>query len=383
MTKNLFLLFVVYFFVLQAGILGLLTGDTLYYKLGGINALAIILISIIYSLCTSSPSETTPKKEKKAEPFSPVHEKKDTPKEEGRGELISESKPAQEPLNEKIGIPKIVQAPVAPKKKRKKLSSGQWRIFLVTLLMAIAIHFIISEFFTYRSPLIAGGIGCIVFILIGKIFDIKGFSRVNTLFTTWIYYLLILLTLAYAGVYAAGKGELIETYVPSLRQISPIGNDAKDQKTDTLPGATSSLSSGDYVYEGTGELLSGSRQEQGNAVSGENFSGGLSTGNTGSSLSGTLITGTVTTGNVTTTGTVAPSTSSEVKNVTMIDAIKHVITANAIPLSTKTDISFSLVSKSNANYPYFKTAYEKRMIGKNTDPSKQISCETYMVIKGL
>ncbi|MDR2189874.1 MAG: hypothetical protein LBP53_01470 [Candidatus Peribacteria bacterium] len=67
----------------------------------------------------------------------------------------------------------------------------------------------------------------------------------------------------------------------------------------------------------------------------------------------------------------------------MIDALKHVIERNAIPLSSKTDITFSFVSKTHTNYPYFKTAYEKRMIGKNTDPSKQISCETYMVIKGL
>jgi hypothetical protein len=67
----------------------------------------------------------------------------------------------------------------------------------------------------------------------------------------------------------------------------------------------------------------------------------------------------------------------------MMDAIKHVIDTNHIPLSTKTDISFTTLSKSNTNYAYFKTAYEKRMIGKNTDPTKQISCDTYMVIKGI
>ena len=67
----------------------------------------------------------------------------------------------------------------------------------------------------------------------------------------------------------------------------------------------------------------------------------------------------------------------------MMEAIKYVIDTNAIPLSTKTDISFTTLSKSHTDYAYFKTAYEKRMIGKNTDPVKQISCETYMVIKGL
>jgi hypothetical protein len=67
----------------------------------------------------------------------------------------------------------------------------------------------------------------------------------------------------------------------------------------------------------------------------------------------------------------------------MMEAIKHIIDTNQIPLSSKTDITFTSVSKTSSNYAYFRTAYEKRMIGKNTDPSKQISCETYMVIKGL
>jgi hypothetical protein len=67
----------------------------------------------------------------------------------------------------------------------------------------------------------------------------------------------------------------------------------------------------------------------------------------------------------------------------MLEALKHVIDTVGIPLSTKTDITFTNISKNTSDYAYFQTAYEKRMIGKTTDPSKQISCETYMVIKGL
>ncbi|MDR2541412.1 MAG: hypothetical protein LBD11_06770 [Candidatus Peribacteria bacterium] len=67
----------------------------------------------------------------------------------------------------------------------------------------------------------------------------------------------------------------------------------------------------------------------------------------------------------------------------MIEAIKHIIDTNDLPLSQKTDINFTTMSKSNADYKYFRTAYETKMIGKNTDPSKQISCDTYMVIKGI
>jgi hypothetical protein len=72
-----------------------------------------------------------------------------------------------------------------------------------------------------------------------------------------------------------------------------------------------------------------------------------------------------------------------VKDITMLEALKHVIDTNKLPLSQKTDINFTYVSKTNADYPYFRTAYETRMIGKNTDPSKQISCDTYIVIKGI
>jgi hypothetical protein len=67
----------------------------------------------------------------------------------------------------------------------------------------------------------------------------------------------------------------------------------------------------------------------------------------------------------------------------MLEALKYVIDTTGIPLSTKTDINFTSISKNSPDYPYFRTAYEKRMIGKTTDPSKQISCETYIVIKGL
>jgi hypothetical protein len=52
MTKNLFLLFSLYFFVVQAVIVGILTGNPLFYKLGAINAGAILIISLLYALFT-------------------------------------------------------------------------------------------------------------------------------------------------------------------------------------------------------------------------------------------------------------------------------------------------------------------------------------------
>ncbi|MBQ7616791.1 hypothetical protein IJS64_02120 [bacterium] len=46
----------------------------------------------------------------------------------------------------------------------------------------------------------------------------------------------------------------------------------------------------------------------------------------------------------------------------MIEAIKHLISAYNIPVSKSTSSKFTYVSKSNANYPYMKTALEKKMI---------------------
>jgi hypothetical protein len=48
--------------------------------------------------------------------------------------------------------------------------------------------------------------------------------------------------------------------------------------------------------------------------------------------------------------------------VTMIEAIKHLVKAYNIPLSKSTSTKFTHVSKSNAIYPYMKTALDKRMI---------------------
>jgi hypothetical protein len=48
--------------------------------------------------------------------------------------------------------------------------------------------------------------------------------------------------------------------------------------------------------------------------------------------------------------------------VTIIEAIKHLVSAYNIPLSKSTSSKFTHVSKSSSMYPYMKTALEKRMI---------------------
>lgn len=67
----------------------------------------------------------------------------------------------------------------------------------------------------------------------------------------------------------------------------------------------------------------------------------------------------------------------------MLDAIKHLIEVNKIPLSSSKTVRFTHVAQNNPNYPYMKTALEKKMIGSTTNPEVIISCDVYMVMKGL
>jgi hypothetical protein len=55
----------------QALFLGILTGDSLYYKLGGINAVAILLIIFLYQVFTVEKN-ATPKVKKADQPNIPA-----------------------------------------------------------------------------------------------------------------------------------------------------------------------------------------------------------------------------------------------------------------------------------------------------------------------
>lgn len=66
---------------------------------------------------------------------------------------------------------------------------------------------------------------------------------------------------------------------------------------------------------------------------------------------------------------------------TFADVIKYLLKDEK--LSTKTDLAFSYIWKSNPDYAYYKTAYEKKMIWKDLQPTKNLMCETYVVMKWL
>jgi hypothetical protein len=65
----------------------------------------------------------------------------------------------------------------------------------------------------------------------------------------------------------------------------------------------------------------------------------------------------------------------------MWEAVKSLLAW--VTLSNKTNTTFKYVSKTSELYPYFKTAQEKWMIWTDTDPSKIVSCETYITMKWI
>lgn len=69
--------------------------------------------------------------------------------------------------------------------------------------------------------------------------------------------------------------------------------------------------------------------------------------------------------------------------VSYLSAIKHLIATYNIPLSKSKSSKFTYVDTTSPDYPYMKTALEKRMIGTAVNPNDIISCDVYMVFKGL
>ncbi len=70
-------------------------------------------------------------------------------------------------------------------------------------------------------------------------------------------------------------------------------------------------------------------------------------------------------------------------NATFEDVIKTLMDQNEIIFNTATNIKFTYVSSLSEDYAYYRTAYDKKMIGKTINPTKTLLCETYIVMKWL
>jgi xanthine/uracil permease len=98
-------------------------------------------------------------------------------------------------MKETVTIPKIVQPLTGhqtPKKRKRESRWGQRLILLLTLAVAAVIAWTLWEFLENRGIAIALFLGWILYLVIGKLFDVNGFFNAKKLFTNRLYIVLIL-----------------------------------------------------------------------------------------------------------------------------------------------------------------------------------------------
>lgn len=245
------------------------------------------------------------------------------------------------------------------KKRRKKVRYGQWIVFLVSLIVAVALFYIGYEFVGVRWYIISILIGFFFFMIIGKILDVAWFHNMRII-TAWIYYLLILFFTLYSGAILFEKEELIQKidqYVPisRLKEITFLQYDPT-LKVNGLKIENFSLLAG----------------EKGNLIQPQEILEPHSEDSTS-----------VDTWNVVPSPSQWVEETPIIQNITFLEGIKYLLDTNQVPLSKKTSTNFDYMAKSDPNYAYFETAREKGLIGKNINPQGEISCDTYIVMKWL
>jgi hypothetical protein len=77
------------------------------------------------------------------------------------------------------------------------------------------------------------------------------------------------------------------------------------------------------------------------------------------------------------------ATTTTIGNQKLMDAVIYLIDRYNVPLITSKDISFTYVTTKNPYYSERRTAYANKLIGKSTNPSKYIICDSYIVMKWI
>ena len=395
MTNGLLIFLALYALVWQPAIVWWMIDNTQLYQLAWLNAWIFLIALIISSMFKQHKSKDNSAKlvQKSEEKVSRIEkdngvaivevEKKtevvvetwDTENLEENVEVEQlEEKTEEKPMKETVTIPKIVQPLTwhTPTKKRKReVKRGQRLILILTLWIAAVIAWTLWEFLENRWIAIGLFLGRILYLVIWKLFDVSGFFNAKKLFTNRLYVILILAWIGY-GVYTMQQEDKSILPPDFWEKVSSYIKDLFKHE-ESEPIDTSAI----YIFEWTWEVIA----------------------NTGDSeiLDNTWI---VENAEIETWDNeiinpeieVEPEVKAEdsipeltpeeaKKQVTMWEAIKSILAWTT--LSTKTNSTFRYVSKSNELYPYFKTAQEKWMIWTDADPSKIVSCETYITMKWL
>lgn len=361
-----------YAIVLQPAIAGVLRADKRWITLAGVNAV-VMLIFLLFS--KGKQQKADPKMQM---PF--VREKSrhqsETPDEQEQKPQATLSESNIEQIKIKINKSK-------PRAQKSGVGILRFVIFLLALLGFAGIGLMLWDTFDFLGLIFAAFAMCIFLLVVFKGFNLWAGNLFKSL------YLRIFLALGVFGLWGllanddnAFKAQVHTWIAQQLGQT--IEAPVQKQEIDSFTG-----------YESTGEVLNVSfsgeelAQEQGLvALSGEL----LATGTTETTLASSgeqVQTGTLTTPVAQpepkpVETEVQPVEKADSKTpLTMLDAIKHLVAEYQLPLSTSKTVKFTHVAFASADYPYMKTALEKKMIGSTTNPKDQISCDVYMVMKGL
>ncbi len=406
MTKGLRIFLALYALVGQPAIVGWMIDNTQLCQLAWLNAWIFFIALIISSIFKPKKSEAkdnaaklVQKSEEKVSRIEndewisivEVEKKTEVVVETGdvenseenveaeKLEEKSEEKVEEKPMKETVSIPKIVQ-PIswhpAPKKRKRERKWWQWVVMLLTLAVAWVIAATLREFLEHRWIAIALFLWWLLYLVIGKLFDINGFFNAKKLFTNRLYILLILVWIGY-GVYIMEKEDKSFNLLPewwsdkAIEYVKWLFKHEEEEPVDTTAI---------YIFEWTGEVISNTWDTEilNNIWVVETWAVENEAVETNT---GSIENSEVVAESVAENQTTELSPEEAKKQVTMWEAIKSLLAWAT--LSTKTNSTFKYVSKSNALYPYFKTAQEKWMIWTDTDPSKIISCETYITMKWL
>ena len=285
-----------------------------------------------------------------------------------------EEKKVEKIIKESVTIPKIVQPitwHVSTKRRRKRESRfGQRLILLFTLAISVVMAWTLREFLWVRGIAVSLFLGRILYLITGKLFDINGFYEAKKLFTNRLYVVLILAWIGY-WAYITQQNDKPFTLFPKwwtdkvISYVKDVFN-WDDAEIDTWVI---------YIFEWTWEVITNSEE---NNINMEVSDDTWSVENSDLSWSSQVSLNDV---KVSLEDYQELSQEELAKKITMWDAIKSLLAWTT--LSTKTTSTFRYVAKSNELYPYFKTAQEKWMIWTDTDPSKMVSCETYITMKWL
>ena len=336
MKKNLFLLFSIYFFVLQPLIIGVLRWQANFFRLGAINLIAIILIGILYSTVEGEKEE--------------VHE--------------HEKKPVIAPVKEaKVSFHDHFRAAVKERKKKWELAMPA----IVSFIVAIVIFFM----FQYNSAaievmmLFAFVLGFIVFLSLTLILKHRITKSFWALLGTKIYLILLVVSLALT---AYDYYQVHKDFNSTFQDY--IGQNLLGQERIPTDG---------YVFTGEGTVLwTGLGNTTGTQVVSSDIFSGMTVDSDLQEETWTVL--------ATSTDVVTPTTNAvatTIGNQKIMDAVIYLLKKYDIPLITKKDISFTYVSFKNPYYNEWRTAYANKLIGKTTNPSKYIVCESYIVMKWI